>query len=260
MSEFVKVGNKAYVKPNGSEYDLEKGKVYNLVYDNWAGDTFLELGESICLPNKIYTTDAETKFMNKVMNNFKSNDNQTTGVLLCGLKGSGKTITAKKLALNCNAPIIVVSANFPTRHLCKFFNKFKDTPVCVLFDEIDKNEQYWKTEDLLSFLDGVNQTAKKLVLFTCNSNKNLNEFIMDRCSRIRYRKIYGIPDIDDVKDFINFLTEDKEKTEAITEFVINNIKTLSYDNIKSFVTEVNSYPEESFESLLNDMNIDKTEK
>lgn len=59
-----------------------------------------------------------------------------------------------------------------------------------MFDEVEKNDYYWNTKDLLGFLDGVEATAKKLVLMTCNDTDGINDNFFDRCSRIRYFREY----------------------------------------------------------------------
>lgn len=255
MNEFVKLGSKVYTAPTGIEYNLEPGVVYNLEFDDWHRESFLTIGEPLKIPSKIYKKKEDEKFIEKILNNFKEGDSNTTGVLLTGLKGSGKTVLAKTLATQSNVPIIVVTSNYPTRYLDNFFTKFSKTEICVIFDEIDKNQDKWDTEDLLGFLDGTNGTSKKLVIFTCNKCKDVNEYLLDRCSRIRYRKIYKSLSEEDIRQFVNFLLDNKDRTEEITKFVVENIKTLSYDNVQSFVCECMRYPEDSLKDLLKDMNI-----
>lgn len=102
--------------------------------------------------------------------------------MLSGIKGTGKTVMAKVIAKNSNLPIIVVDEDYPTGRINDFFRKF-ETPVTIIFDEVDK---HWDTEDLLGWLDGVQTNAKKLVLFTCNNEDRVNDYLKDRCSRVRY--------------------------------------------------------------------------
>jgi len=255
MSEFLKSGNRVVAKPSGLDYKLETNKLYYLKYDSWEGTTYLEINNGdLKLPETLIYSDSENNFVTKILSYFKRTNKQTTGVLLNGLKGSGKTVMAKLIARNSNLPIIIVSSDCPTRHVSTFFSKFKDTETCVIFDEIDKNERYWNTEDLLSFLDGIRDTGKKLVLLTCNTDSKINEYILDRCSRVRYyRKFESL-----TKESIIEVAEKyipKDKIEEVTDFIINRFKCISYDNVVSFLEEVKEYNSETLENIAKDLNI-----
>lgn len=255
MSEFLKSGNKIVAKPNGLDYELETNKLYYLKYDSWEGTAYLEINNGdLKLPETLIYSDSENNFVNKILSYFKRTNKQTTGVLLNGLKGSGKTVMAKLIARNSNLPIIIVSSNCPTRHVSTFFSKFKDTETCVIFDEIDKNGGCWNTEDLLSFLDGIRDTGKKLVLLTCNTDSRINEYILDRCSRVRYyRKFESLTKDAIMEVATRYVSEDK--AEKITEFIINNFKCISYDNVVSFLEEVKEHDSETLENVAKDLNI-----
>lgn len=255
MSEFLKSGNRIVAKPNGLNYELETNKLYYLKYDTLAGTAYLEINDGdLKLPETLIYSDSENNFVNKILSYFKHTNKQTTGVLLDGLKGSGKTVMAKLIARNSNLPIIIVSPDCPTRCISTFFSKFKNTETCVIFDEVDKNERYWNTEDLLSFLDGIRDTGKKLVLLTCNAYSKINEHILDRCSRVRYyRKFESLTKDAIIETAIRYVS--KDKAEKITEFIINNFKCISYDNVVSFLEEVKDYDSETLENIVKDLNI-----
>ena len=82
-------------------------------------------------------------------------------------------------------------------------------------------------------------TGKKLVVFTCNETKSLDENLLDRCSRIRYYKCYKALDRYTVKLIIDDIIKDDRDTVTLLDFIMNHIKTVNYDNIISFVKEVN---------------------
>ena len=170
MSEFIKNGDQIVTKPEGLDYDLIPGKVYNLNYDRYKEYSYIEEDGNLELPNKIYSED--TFFIKRILDSFNT-DISNIGVLLSGLKGSGKSLTTKLVAKRSNLPILVVSSTYPSGELKDFFTEFK-TPVCVIFDEIDKNGRYWDTKQMLNFLDGIQSTAKKLVMMTCNETWRLS--------------------------------------------------------------------------------------
>ena len=213
MNEFIRSGSKIYTRPTGVDYTLENGITYTLKYNEWEGTSYLELSNNLTLPaNYFYGTD-DKKFVDKVLKYFEQTAKNTTGVMLKGLKGSGKSITAKKIALESNLPIVVVDTRFPAKRLNEFFNKFQQN-VIVLFDELEKNERYWDTDDLLSFLDGISATCKKLVIFTCNSDKDVCDFIKDRCSRVRYCKVFDALSEDAVLGLCTRELEDEGEARA----------------------------------------------
>lgn len=255
MNEFLKSGNRIQTRPAGMDYNLEPGAVYELKWDAWDSIAYLEVGSSITLPSQMYETNSDKKFINKILNHFKNTKRNTTGVILTGLKGSGKTVMSKNIAVSSGLPIIIVASDFPTRQLNKLFSKFSETEVCVIFDEVDKNERSWNTEDLLGFLDGINATSKKLVLLTCNNNSKMNEFIMNRCSRIRYYREFTKLDKEAVTEIVNSKIEDKNETVPVVNFIMDRFDIISYDNISSFVEELNQYPTDTFEELVQDLNI-----
>lgn len=254
-NEFLRSGNKILTRPAGMDCELEIGEVYTLKWDDWNGLAYLELGSTMSLPINLFKTKSDEKFIQKVINSFNKEKKPTTGVMLTGLKGSGKTVMSKMLAFESNLPIIIIDPTFPTRHLDKFFSKFTQTKVCVIFDEIDKNERFWNTENLLSFLDGIQSTSKKLVLFTCNNDSKVNEFVLDRCSRIRYCKTFDKLPKEAILEIANQTLTDTSKANEIAEFVIDRFQIVSYDNVVSFMEEVNAYPEDDLISLVDDLNI-----
>lgn len=251
MAEFIKLGDKIISKPKGLDYELENSKVYNLKYNRYEGMSFFEEDGSLNLPSKVYSTDEDKIFIKRVNTYFEKTDKLSTGVMLSGVKGTGKTVMAKVIAQNSNLPVIVVDEDFPTGRINDFFRKFS-TPVAVIFDEVDK---HWDTEELLGWLDGVQTNAKKLVLFTCNNENNISEYLQNRCSRVRYKRHF---EANDNARFLKEILKDKgiEDVEGTYNFIVNNFKLLSIDNILSFIDEKLMFPELNNATLAIDMNIE----
>jgi len=251
MAEFLKMGPKISPKPVGSDYDLSSKQLYTLKYNSWTGESYFEEDGELNLNFKIYNSDEDISFMERVINYHKKSDKLSTGVMLAGLKGTGKTVMAKQIARKSGLPVIVVDPDYPASKIADFFTKF-DTEVCVMFDEIDKN---WNSNNLLGFLDGVQKTAKKLVLFTCNDMNKTSEFLKDRCSRIRYRRIFAANE--NVK-FLKELIADrgiKDTGDKLYHFMVDHFEVMSIDNILSFIDEKVAYPKVDNFELVREMNI-----
>lgn len=253
MTEFIKSGKNIRVKPQGFDYELGAGKVYDLNWDRW-NDTYIfsEDGE-LNLPKKIYELKKDVIFKNRVLKYFNNAAGQTTGVMLAGTKGTGKTLLAKIIAKESNLPIVVVNSSYPASKLNTFFKEFQ-TPVCILFDEVEKN---WDTTKMLEFLDGVQATAKKLVIMTCNDLREVSSYMQDRCSRVRYLRKYT--DRDNI-ELISSIVADYKVNDPLktTDFIIRNMRLLSIDNVISFLNEVVLFQDDenmTLENILEDMNI-----
>lgn len=252
MSEFIKIGNKLVAKPKGADYDLINGKVYDLKWDDWErAPIFTENGE-LNLPKKVYKSKEDIIFNKRVLNYFNVTSANTTGVLLAGTKGTGKSVEAKVLAKESGLPIIIVDNSYPSQKLIQFFKSF-NTPVCIIFDEIEKNRD---TEKMLDFLDGIEKTTKKLVLMTCNDLQKVSTYMQDRCSRVRYLRKYT-PDCN--FEFLPELVKDMEikNQEDVVKYITDNVVLPSMDNLYSLLTEIKLLENDniSLQDIVSVMNI-----
>lgn len=251
-NNFIKAGDQIMPKPQGMDYKLKAGKVYLLTCDKYSDELYLKEDNDFQLPEKYYQSAGDKRFINKVINTFTKTQKLTTGVLLSGIKGSGKTLMAKHIAMNSNVPIIVVDKSVRAGDIESFFSRIK-IDTCVIFDELDK---YWSTSYLLGFLDGVKPTGKKLVICTCNDEGEVSEYLNDRCSRIRYKRDFKCLGVDAI---LGILTDvmDEEKAYDVASFIADNLGVISYDNVIVFADEVINNPNESLEDILEDLNIEK---
>lgn len=252
-NSFINIEGHIVPKPEGLDCSLEAGKVYSLIREKGTEDLYLEEDKAFEFPKTYYLGDSDKKLISKALDTFEKTDKMTTGVLLSGLKGSGKTLLAKRIAIDSNLPIIVVDKNVYADDIEGFFARI-ETDVCVIFDEIDK---YWNTRYLLGFLDGVKPTCKKLVIATCNNEKEIDEYLNDRCSRIRYKKTFKGLTKEIVSGIINDIIGDKKKSEAAAEYILSTIQTVSHDNVIVFGEELKNNPDDSFDDIMEFLNIAK---
>lgn len=258
MNEFINNGKRIVIKPEGQDYDLISGKVYDLLYDSFESYSYLKENGNLKMPKKVYEIEEDTKFIDRVLKFHNSEyNNGNTGILLAGDKGTGKSMLAKRIALKSNLPIIIVDSSYPLWQITKFFKKIK-TETCIILDEVEKNPRVWPSEDLLTFLDGIQETNKKIVIMTCNKTNELDDNLFDRCSRIRYYRKY---EANANEVFIKEMIEDKGLTpnQPLIDF-IKRFEVKSFDNINSFLDEYKLYNETTdtnfmLEDVANIMNI-----
>lgn len=251
MKEFVKVGNIITPQSQGLEYELEAGRCYYLKYDKYEDKSFLLRDGELTLPKKIY---GGTGLEERILKSFNSS-NKSVGVLLEGLKGSGKTLFSKVLAKKSGLPIIIVDEEYPVQRAVEFFAKIEQ-PICLLFDELEKNTYFWRTDKLLKLLDGVQPGPKKLTIMTCNNIDNLDDNLKDRCSRIRYYIHYDGLSLSSIQEIVNDVIENESNKNGLADKIFNSVKIKSYDNIISICKEINIFPDMLFEDIMSIMNID----
>ena len=94
MSKFIKSDNRIMAIPNGMEYSLEPGKVYDLKIRKQWGEiiTQFTLNGEMNLPKKVFTTKKDELFIKRVLHSFNKDEKNTSGVLLTGEKGTGNII------------------------------------------------------------------------------------------------------------------------------------------------------------------------
>ena len=221
-----------------------------LCQDPNSGEYYLKSKPSYELPDLIYGStyvDCE-----KYLNTFK-NRNKNMGVLLSGMKGTGKSLLAKMLCINSNIPVIIITDTYTGTGFIDFFSKINQS-VVIFIDEFEK--LYNKSEDqsgLLSLLDG-SFPSKFLFILTINEINRMNSYMINRPGRIHYLKEYDGLSEDVINDIVNNLLINIEHKKDIIE-ICNYLGEISMDMITSLIEECNLYPTENPRVLLRELNI-----
>lgn len=228
--------------------------VYNICFDGMRDLFWLEIGEPFKMPKKLYG-DAE-KRSDRILNTFKDRPN-TTGVLLEGTKGSGKSLTLKLTclkAMEAGYPVVLVDKAYagPT------FNKFIQAlgPCVLVFDEFEKVYKRGDAqESMLTLLDGV-YTTQKLVLMTVNDKYQLNDFFNNRPSRIYYSYTYRGLDDAFIREYCadNLVGRDALFVDRLVVFAAM-FREFNFDMLQSLVEEANRYPEDKLEEITDFLNV-----
>ena len=189
------------------------------------------------------------------LNTFMSGD-ENLGVLLTGIKGSGKTRTAEVLSNKAIAKgyNVLLVAGLSDINLTSLVELIEGLPSCVVFfDEFAKVISKWSQDSLLSLFSG-SVGRKKLFLLTENGVQNINEFMLDRPGRIRYRYDYSRLSEDEFYGYCNANGVDKLFFVYLEDFY-KETAGFTMDHLKHIIMEHKLYPNKSFEHITNIMNI-----
>lgn len=177
-------------------------RVYTMNFDPDRHEIFLEdFADEFHFDFKIY--GMESKLIEHIMTTFE-NTTSNLGILFNGVKGTGKTITAKIIANKTKLPVILINAPYPR---------------------------------LADFISKINSPYRRVFLLTTNK-LHINENFIGRPSRIRYKKSFGNLSTDVIMEYLNDCLEDKSRVQEVLTF-IDSLAISMIDILKSIVGELN---------------------
>lgn len=203
-------------------------------------------------PYKIYGKDHQ--IIGRIKKAWRGLDGNL-GVLLNGLRGTGKTVTAQLIAnwivQERKHPVLVVKHPIPLDTILQSIQQ----PLMIIFDEFEKTHKETEHQEmLLSAIDGMSRNEyKRLFLFTTNQ-PSINLNFLDRPSRIRYKWEFNNLPLEVIEELIDDLldTDLMDLKEELIPY-LQQRKICSIDSVKCTITEANLFREgpRSFESVLN---------
>lgn len=242
MTYFARQGNNYSVTPENALdiSDRLPAGTYTVKYDDFNSRYFLSMVDGYDVPKKLY---GDTKKHSKrILSTFAARSN-STGVLLAGDAGSGKTMLAKKLsidAMKLDIPTILVNEAWHGEQFNQFMQQIEQ-PTIVIFDEFEKVYDAKAQESMLTLLDGV-YPSKKLFILTCNDTYRINSHMKNRPGRIFYRLNYEGLDRDFIIEYCEDNLKNKSHIDALCRLAML-FSSFNFDMLKAIVEDMNRYDE-----------------
>lgn len=247
MNEWITSGNTYILQTQCERYSQLPNAVYSVVVHPKTGQLVLtKTQDNFAFGYKIYGMDS--KFINHTMKTYE-NTNDNLGVLLSGVKGSGKTVTAKLIANRLKLPVLVIPANYKEA-LPNFINEIKQD-IIVFIDEYEKI-YYQDPGALLTVMDGVLNNGFRRVFLLTTNDLAINVNMIQRPGRIRYLKKYEDLGLDIITEIVDDMLVHPELRDTTIEF-ISTLDIITVDIVISIIEEVNIHKEDpkEFEGFFN---------
>lgn len=245
--------NISKIDPTNASKKL-KPLIYTII-ETQAGFCLKIVNQKFKLPEKFYGPIQDRE--NRICKSYESRDS-SLGILLTGLKGTGKSLLAKKISNvfleEKNLPVILITQAFSGD---SFFNVINSLGECVLvFDEFAK--VYGRHENqasLLSLFDGVNSDYKRLIILTENNAYDVCRYFKNRPGRILYHYKYSNLDVDTVKEYCidhgvpeNLANELASMSSSIVDF--------NFDILQALVDDYKIHREPKFYNSFKHLNVE----
>lgn len=219
--------------------ELPKG-VYILKQNPMTKQYYLSKKEDFVLPKKIY---GDHSIVKRWLTSFENNSEKNLGIILSGLKGSGKTITAQKFCMESELPVILITEAFCGPDFIDFLTNGLLGKCIIFIDEFEKvYDRKDDAVDLLSLMDG-NFPTKLIFLLTVNEFR-ISEFLVNRLNRIKYRKHYSDLEEEIIDEVIEDLLVNKDHKQSIYDF-FERINMRTFDLLVNVIKDMNLFKEDA---------------
>ena len=238
-------GGYLYLTSPSKEHKKLDNAVYTVGLDGFGRFYLAKVSDNFEFGHKIY--GLERNLVNRVIKTYNSTQSGNLGVLLNGLKGTGKTVTSKIISNELNQPTILVATN--KDGIGKFINAIPQD-ITVFVDEYEKI--FGESSSLLTIMDGAFNSLHRRVFIMTTNKLYVDENMIQRPGRIRYLKKFDNLSPEVVEEIVDDVLVHKHFKKECVEFV-SNLETITVDIVKAVITEVNIHEEapSAFQNVFN---------
>ena len=247
MTYYLKSGN-SFKPADEADLDLHKNLPagnYIIKLDQF-NNFYFEQVDSFSINHKLYGDNP--RHTDRIIKTFLDRPN-STGILLTGEKGSGKSLLAKTISIaaaELGIPTLIINSPYHGDNFNKFIQDIEQ-PCIILFDEFEKIFDEDEQKGILTLLDGV-FPSKKLFILTCNDKWRINQHMRNRPGRIYYAIDFTGLDTNFIVDYCNDNLNYPEHTDQICK-ISTMFSEFNFDMLKALVEEINRYGETPQEAI-----------
>jgi hypothetical protein len=233
---WVQSGNTFSIREVSSQIEKLPVGVYKIEEDPYENLYLSHIQDQFSFPYKVYGKDQA--FVDRVKKSY-DNTKGNMGVLLNGIRGTGKTVTAELICNNMNLPVIIMPRKF--KNLIGFLSDIQQDYLLFM----DEYEKMFDRSDstMLTIMDGALKSTNRILFLMTTNSTRIEENLLQRPSRIRYVKSYTDLTLDIITEIVDDMLIYPELKKA-TINMIGHLPMITIDLVKSIVEEVNIHNED----------------
>lgn len=244
-----------WVCTGGNEYHLREvsqqaphlpNGIYRVIEHAIMPELYLvRIQDQFPLPEKIY--GLQEGFINRVLKRYQATTGNL-GIILNGLKGTGKTLTAQEICNRLEMPVLIITQAF--KDIATFINEIQQN-IVLMFDEFEKIYKHYDYT-ILTVMDGILNTIYRRVFILTTNELHIDHSLVARPGRLLYRLHYGDMNRKAIEEIVDDLLIHLRFREEVIEFLAS-LENISIDIIKAVISEVNIHEQgpSDFADILN---------
>ena len=184
------------------------------------------------------------------------------GIILNGVKGTGKTIFAEKLCNELQIPVLIMES-WGEKNL-SVLKQISDIPydLVLFFDEFEKKFSEDDQQMLLSVIDGVYNTNYRRIFILTTNEASIDQNMLGRLHRFAYRLDFTY--ITDKEIIRNYFAERTNLTDEQLHWLVGYMQSKINNTIDTFskiVEEINLVGFDKFREIGSEiMNLESSER